>query len=119
MRCVAVPGFGVPTHDIPLLDPDRNWVAWLDRKLLIGHLYEGTRDPEGVLSNIPAVATCLLGLLSGKWMKACNSPRVKTTAMVVAGVVAVSLGRTTPLWVPICQKIWTRSFVSFPACLAR
>ena len=63
MRFVPVPGFGVPTHDIPLLDPDRNLAAWLDRKLLAGHLYEGTRDPEGVLSTIPAVATSLLGML--------------------------------------------------------
>ena len=118
MRYVPVPGFGVPMHDIPLLDPDRNLVAWLDRKLLIGHLYEGTRDPEGVLSNIPAVATCLLGLLSGEWMKACNSPRVKTTAMVVAGVVAVALGRTTQFWFPINKKMWTSSFVIFTAGLA-
>ncbi len=118
MRYVPVPGFGVPTHDIPLLDPDRNWVAWLDRKLLIGHLYEGTRDPEGVLSNIPAVATCVLGLLTGKWMKTANSPRVKATGMVVAGVVAVALGRTTHLWFPINKKMWTSSFVIFTAGLA-
>ena len=63
MRFVPVPGFGIPTHDIPLLDPDRNIVAWLDRKLLMGHLYEKTRDPEGVLVSIPAVASCLAGLL--------------------------------------------------------
>src|SRR5271156_155757 len=62
MRFVPVPGFGVPTHDIPLLDPDRNLAAWLDRRLLAGHLYEGTRDPEGGLSTIPAIATHLLGM---------------------------------------------------------
>src|SRR5579863_6501089 len=73
MRFVPVPGFGVPTHDMPLLDPDRNIAAWLDRKLLMGHLYEGTRDPEGLLSNIPAVATCLLGLLTGKWMRSARN----------------------------------------------
>ena len=59
MRFVPVPGFGAPAHDVPLLDPDRNIAAWLDRKLLFGHLYEGTRDPEGVLSTIPAIATSL------------------------------------------------------------
>ncbi len=31
MRFVPVPGFGIPTHDIPILDPDRNLAAWLDR----------------------------------------------------------------------------------------
>jgi predicted acyltransferase len=47
MRFVPVPGFGVPTHDIPLLDHDRNLAAWLDRKVFPGHLYEGAPDPEG------------------------------------------------------------------------
>jgi len=69
MRFIPVPGFGIPTHDIPLLDPDRNLAAWLDRKLLMGHLYEGTRDPEGVLSTIPAIATTLLGVLTGEWLR--------------------------------------------------
>src|SRR5579863_4084323 len=77
MRYVPVPGFGVPTHDMPLLDPDRNLAAWLDRKLLMGHLYEGTRDPEGVLSTIPALVTCLLGLLTGSWLRSDRSPTVK------------------------------------------
>jgi predicted acyltransferase len=118
MRYVPVPGFGVPTHDIPLLDPDRNVVAWLDRKLLMGHLYEVTRDPEGVLSNIPAVATCLLGLLTGKWLKTAYSPRVKTLAMVAAGGLAIAAGRTWHLWFPINKKLWTSSFVIFTAGLA-
>src|SRR5260370_1943710 len=118
MRCVAVPGFGVPTHDIPLLDPDRSIVAWLDRKLLMGHLYEGTRDPEGLLSNIPAVATCLLGLLTGKWMNTAHSPRLKAAAMVAGGVFAVVVGRTMHLWFPINKKLWTSSFVIFTAGLA-
>jgi predicted acyltransferase len=118
MRYVPVPGFGIPTHDIPLLDPDRNIVAWLDRKLLMGHLYEGTRDPEGLLSNIPAVATCLLGLLTGKWMNTAHSPRLKASAMVAGGVFAVVVGRTMHLWFPINKKLWTSSFVIFTAGLA-
>src|SRR5579863_7725668 len=118
MRFVLVPGFGIPTHNVPLLDPDRNLVAWLDRKLLMGHLYEGTRDPEGLLSNIPAMATCLLGLLTGQWMKAAYSPRVKAAAMIAAGVFAVALGRTLHLGFPINKKMWTSSFVIFTAGMA-
>src|SRR5712692_6197803 len=118
MRHVAVPGFGVPGRDIPLLDPDRNLVAWLDRKLLMGHLYEGTRDPEGVLSTIPALATSLFGLLTGKWLKTANSPRIKTAAMVMAGIFAIAIGRTMHLWFPINKKLWTSSYVIFTAGLA-
>jgi len=69
MRYVPVPGFGVPTHGFPLLDPDKNLAAWLDRKLLMGHLYEGTRDPEGLLSTVPAIGTILFGVLTGEWLR--------------------------------------------------
>src|SRR6266568_4099242 len=118
MRFVPVPGFGIPTHDIPLLDPDRNLVAWLDRKLLMGHLYEGTRDPEGVLSTIPAIATSLFGLLAGKWLRSAYSPQRKALAMGSIGVAAIVLGRIMNVWFPINKKLWTSSFVVFTAGLA-
>ncbi|MBV9623692.1 MAG: DUF1624 domain-containing protein [Acidobacteria bacterium] len=118
MRYVPVPGFGVPMHDIPLLDPDRNLVAWLDRKLLMGHLYEGTRDPEGLLSTIPALATCLAGLLTGKWLKSAKTPENKAIGMAAVGLAAIALGRTLDLWFPINKKLWTSSYVIFTAGLA-
>ena len=70
MRFVPVPGYGIPTRDIPLLDRDANLTAWLDRQIFsASHLYERTRDPEGLLSTIPALATALLGLLTGIWLR--------------------------------------------------
>lgn len=118
MRFVPVPGFGVPTHDVPLLDPDRNLVAWLDRKLLMGHLYEGTRDPEGVLSTIPAIATNLLGVLTGEWLRSPRSQRAKAVGMAVCGGIAVLLGFWMDTWLPINKKVWTSSFVVFTAGMA-
>ena len=53
LRFVPVPGLGVPGRDIPFMDPDKNIVAWLDRKLFMGHLFDGTRDPEGLLQQHP------------------------------------------------------------------
>ncbi len=118
MRFVPVPGFGVPTHDIPLLDPDRNIVAWLDRQLLAGHLYEGTRDPEGVLSNIPAVATSLLGMLTGQWLRSARSAKSKALGMAVFGLIGVITGKILSLGFPINKKLWTSSYVIFTASLA-
>src|SRR6266567_6039083 len=118
MRFVPVPGFGIPTYDIPLLDLDRNLVAWLDRKLLMGHLYEGTRDPEGLISTIPAIATSLLGLLTGKWLKTQYAPRVKTLGMIGAGVAAIIAGKVMDVWFPINKKLWTSSYVVFVAGVA-
>ncbi len=118
MRYLPVPGFGIPGRDIPLLDPDRNLVAWLDRKLLPGHLYEGTRDPEGLLSTIPAIATCLLGLVTGKWLRSQRSSGVKLTGMLAVGVLAFASGEIFGTWFPINKKLWTSSYVLLTAGLA-
>ena len=80
MRFVPVPGFGVPTHAMPILDPERNLAAWLDRGfnaftrhwLHTGSLYNHTRDPEGLLSTLPAIATTLIGCLTGLWLGRVN-----------------------------------------------
>jgi predicted acyltransferase len=118
MRFVPVPGLGVPTHDVPLLDPDRNLAAWLDRELLGGHLYEGTRDPEGMLSTIPAVATSLLGLLTGQWLRSARSAKNKAMGMALFGLLGVTAGKILNLGFPINKKVWTSSYVIFTAGLA-
>ena len=84
MRFVPVPGYGVPTHQIPLLDKDANLAAWLDRQIFpASHLYEHTRDPEGLLSTIPAIATALIGMLTGIWLRSTRTiarrPRASPT----------------------------------------
>jgi len=118
MRYVPVPGYGVPTRDVPLLDPDRNLAAWLDRKLLFGHLYEITRDPEGLLSTIPAVASCLIGLLTGDWLGSGRGARAKAWGMAGAGVLCAAAGEIANVWFPINKKLWTSSYVLFSAGLA-
>ena len=147
MRYVAVPGFGVPTQDIPLLDPDRNLTAFLDRAFSsftlsvfhTGRLYEGTRDPEGMLSTLPAIATALFGALAGLWLRRSTAVKHQGTLTVVTGddVAAIPVvqeealqtpGRTLAglvlacviclttgfLWnatFPINKKLWTSSYV--------
>jgi predicted acyltransferase len=118
MRYVTVPGFGVPTHDMPLLDPDRNIVAWLDRKVLAGHLYEITRDPEGILSTIPSIATSLLGLLTGKWIRSARGGTVKAAGMAWCGIGFMIAAEVLNTWFPINKKLWTSSFVLLTAGLA-
>jgi predicted acyltransferase len=119
MRFVPVPGFGVPGRDIPLLHPDNNLAAWLDRRLMMGHLYEGVRDPEGLLSTLPAVGTCLLGVAAGEWVRnfGLNSRRL-LRRLVVAGLVCFALGEAWGLFFPVNKKLWTSSFVLLTAGLA-
>jgi predicted acyltransferase len=113
LRFAAVPGFGVPGHDIPFMDPDRNLVAWLDRKLFMGHLYNGTRDPEGIISTIPAVGTALIGVLTGYWLRSDKTPGTKAIGMLCAGILGLIGGEAWSLWFPINKNLWTSSFVLF------
>jgi len=111
MRFVPVPGFGVPGHDIPFMDPERNIVAWMDRKLLMGRLYNGVRDPEGLISTIPAIGTVLIGVLTGQWLRSNASPRTKVVRMICVGVVGLAAGLFWNRWFPINKNLWTSSFV--------
>jgi predicted acyltransferase len=115
MRWVPIPGIGVPTVDVPLLDPNQNWVAWLDRKLLMGHLYEGVRDPEGLLSDIPSMGTILLGVLAGKWLRQPVTLGKKAAGLLSASIAGLVLGNIWNIWFPINKKLWTSSYVLFAA----
>ena len=112
MRFVPVPGYGVPGRDIPLLDHDRNLVAWLDRRIFSApHLYEGTRDPEGLLSTLPALGTTLIGLLAGIWLTTTRTLAAKARGLAVAGAAGVLLGALWNPAFPINKKLWTSSYV--------
>lgn len=111
LRFVPVPGHGLPLRDIPLLDKDANLIAWLDRKLMPGRLYEGTRDPEGLLSTIPAVGTLVLGMLAGIWLRTDASLRRKAAGLLVAGLSSLLLGGWWNFTFPINKKMWTGSYV--------
>lgn len=118
MRLVPVPGLGVPGRDIPVLAPDQNLVDWIDRALFNGRLYNTTRDPEGVLSTIPAIATAIAGVLTGQWLRSERGARAKAVGMVVAGAAGVAVGLIWNRWFPINKNVWTSSFVVFTAGFA-
>jgi len=113
LRFVPIPGYGVPGHDIPFMDPDRNLPAWLDRKLFMGHLYNGNRDPEGIIHTIPAIGTTLIGVLTGHWLRSTKAPAIKAVGMLLVGVVGLSAGLFWSRWFPINKNLWTSSFVLF------
>lgn len=113
VRFAPVPGLGIPGRDIPFMDPNRNLVAWLDRRLFMGHLYNGTRDPEGLLSTIPAIGTTILGILTGHWLRSNFNMKSKLMGMLAAGGVGLMGGMLWARWFPINKNLWTSSFVLF------
>jgi predicted acyltransferase len=115
VRWVPVPGAGVPGRDVAFLDRDQNIVAWLDRQLMPGHLYEDApahdlRDPEGLLSDIPAIGTTLLGLLAGLWLSGRRAPRTNTLGLAIAAA-CLATGYFWSIWFPLNKKMWTSSYV--------
>ena len=124
MRFVPVPGFGVPTHDIPLLDQNGNLTAWIDRGfnhftqrfLHTGHLYRGTNDPEGILSTLPAIATTLIGSITGLIMSLPQyTPAKKLNLLALGAILFLGAGELWNLTFPINKNLWTSSYVLFAA----
>jgi predicted acyltransferase len=112
MRWVPVPGAGMPVRDIPFLDKDQNLVAWLDRQLLPARrLYEGVRDPEGLLSDLPALGTALLGMLAGMWMRSTRPLERKASGLAGGAVTLIVLGSLWAFEFPLNKKLWTSSYV--------
>ena len=113
LRFWPVPGFGVPGRDIPFMDPERNIAAWLDRKLLMGRLYDKVRDPEGLISTFGAVGTTLMGVLTGYWLRSEASARTKMARLVGLGIISFVAGLIWNRWFPINKNLWTSTFVLF------
>jgi predicted acyltransferase len=89
-----------------------NLANYVDQKYLPGRKYDGTWDPEGILSTLPAVATCLLGIFAGLLLKNSTiADRRKVILLVGFGIAGVALGWLWSLQFPVVKKIWTSSYV--------
>jgi predicted acyltransferase len=115
MTLIPVPGVGAAN-----LNVGTNLAAWFDNWLLGGHLWGQTKtwDPEGPLSTIPAVGTCIAGLMLGHWLRTRNDSAVKTSWIMVAGALAAVVGVIWDIWFPINKSIWTSSYVMYVGGLA-
>ena len=113
MTLVPVPGIGAAN-----LEPGTNLGAWLDQVTMKGHLYNVNEDPEGLLGTLPAIASCLLGILTGTLIrdKKMNQDR-KVIWMFVGGSLLSGLGYLWDLAFPINKNLWTSSFVVVTAGL--
>jgi predicted acyltransferase len=112
---VPVPGYGAG-H----LGKDDNLGAYVDRALMNGHLWSESKtwDPEGLLSTLPAIATALIGILAGEWLRSPRKGRRKALGLVVAGTALLLAGRLLHPYFPINKNLWTSTFVLFTSGFA-
>jgi len=108
-----VPAPGFKAGD---LSREGNLAGYVDRHLLPGKIYPayyGLGDNEGILSTIPAVATALLGVLAGYWLRSSNSSWLKALGLTLAGLASLGLGYAWGMIFPMIKILWTSSFVLF------
>jgi predicted acyltransferase len=107
MTFVPVPGIGAGSFAM-----DANLANWIDFNYLPGMKWDISRDPEGLLSTLPAIGSCLLGVIAGLLLQQRRlEPQQKSLRLVGAGVVMVAAGYVWALQFPIIKQIWTSSFV--------
>jgi predicted acyltransferase len=117
LKLIPVPGIG-PAN----LEPSTNLAAWLDRMVLTpNHMWSGSKDfdPEGILSTLPAISTCLLGIFTGTWLQRKDrNPENKTAWLFSAAGLLVAGGLIWNGFFPMNKALWTSSFVLFTGGLA-
>lgn len=103
---------------IGVLEHGNSLTAWLDDYVIgANHLYYGAAlpfafDPEGLLSTLPAVSGCLIGVFTGQLLISRKKQLVtKAKILCFTGVGFIILGELWGNYFPINKALWTSSFV--------
>jgi predicted acyltransferase len=89
-----------------------NWTRYVDERFLPGKKYNGTWDANGLLSTLPAIGTCLMGLFAALALKSRGlSEGAKLACFIVGGTALIALGWLWNLQCPVIKKLWTPSYV--------
>ena len=107
------------------LEPEGNFSQYIDNLVLNGpvigtHVWKGGRiwDPEGVFSTVPAIATCLFGIMTGHLLRSKQTSETRTAWLFVGGNLLLFAGVVMDVWLPINKKLWTSSYSVFMAGMA-
>lgn len=86
-----------------------NLANYIDLNVLGSHMWKNDYDPEGLMSTIPAIASCLLGVFTGLILL---SKRPKKVAILIGlGTALLISGHAWSLIFPINKALWSSSFV--------
>ncbi|WP_163835471.1 acyltransferase family protein [Spartinivicinus ruber] len=77
-------------------------------------------DPEGILSTLPAIATCLIGYLTVYFINAKQTTKIQNCYYLFSyGALLTLLGYIWDNYFPINKYLWTSSYVLFTAGIAQ
>lgn len=122
LKLYPTPGFG-PGH----LDTYMSLPAVVDRAVFTTrHIYRWgttpglgpTYDPEGLLSNLPALSNVLFGIVAGELLRSGEPRRRQCGWVATFGTVLWLAGLTLSHWLPLNKKLWTSTFSLFTSGLA-
>jgi len=115
MQWFPVPGVGAGSYE-----KGANFSAWVDSLFLHGHMWSQSKtwDPEGIFSTLPAISTTLFGVLTGHLLRQEIPAMKKVYWMFVGGGIAIAIGYTWSLWLPINKSLWTSSYALFMSGMA-
>lgn len=100
----------LPDGSLPTFDrASNNWAMYIDLNILGEHMWKKDYDPEGLMSSLPAIATCISGILIGRMLMS-NSVYKALNFAIVSGIL-LGVGYFWSLWFPINKAIWTSSYV--------
>ncbi len=108
MMFVPVPGYGAGD-----LVHGHTWETFLDSWLIPGTMYNEIRDPEGLISTIPSIATVLSGVLAGQFLRSERSGAQKALCLLAAGAICAVAGRVLHPIFPVNKNLWTSTFVLY------
>jgi predicted acyltransferase len=116
MTLIPVPGYGPGRLDLKV----GNFAQWIDSLVLSGHMWSQTKpwDPEGLFSTLPAIGTCLAGVLAGHLLRSRLTPEQKTAWYCVGGALVMGAAEVLSIWMPINKNLWTPTFTLFMGGLA-
>jgi predicted acyltransferase len=111
---IHIPGFGAPNLSLyPQGYVAPNLATWFDKVFLKTLADNFPYDSEGILSNIPAIATTIIGVITGTWLRTDVSKEEKVNQIFAWGVLLTIIGYFWSLSFPLSKKLWTSSFVLF------
>ena len=111
LKLIPVPNFGAG-----ILTPEGSFASYFDQQFLPGRLHSKVYDPEGLFSTIPAIATTLIGVFLGTFLKVKDkefSSNKKLLLMIVSAVVLMGVGILWNYDFPINKRLWSSSFVCY------